>query len=98
MKTLKIWQLKNESQHEFGFEPWERIKDKFSENNYKVVYEGIYNDEVHKDVFDELDYIYGMLNIGKKPEGYTGHSLSTSDIIELDGEKFYVNDYGYIHI
>jgi len=42
-----------------------------------------------------LEHLFMKLNIGAKPEGYTGHSLSVSDVIILEGDAYYVDDFGF---
>lgn len=46
-----------------------------------------------------LESIYERMNIGEKPDGYTGHSLSMSDVIitNIDGEEkaYYCDDFGF---
>ena len=46
-----------------------------------------------------LESIYERMNMGVKPDGYTGHSLSMSDVIitNIDGEEkaYYCDDFGF---
>ena len=35
-----------------------------------------------------------MFNLSK-PNDFHGHSLSVSDVVELDGEKYYVERFGW---
>ena len=42
-----------------------------------------------------LEELFHLFNVGAKPEGYKGHSLSTSDIVELDGVLYYVDSFGW---
>ncbi len=44
-----------------------------------------------------LEELFANLQF-EKPEGYTGRSLSVSDIIEVDGVPFYVDDFGFKQI
>ena len=41
-----------------------------------------------------LEAIYMLLNTSC-PEGYTGHSLSVSDIIVVDGTTYFVDSFGF---
>ena len=44
-----------------------------------------------------LETIYNIFNVSR-PEDFKGHSLSISDIIEVDGDKYFVNDYGFVKL
>lgn len=57
---------------------------------YKVVFFGDMDIEDAEDVYMRLQ--------GRKPEGFTGHSLSVSDIVCISGRSFYCDDYGFVDI
>ncbi len=65
-------------------------------DDYTQVYEGNLS-EYPADRM--LESIYERMNIGAKPDGYTGHSLSMSDVIvtNIDGEEkaYYCDDVGF---
>ena len=42
-----------------------------------------------------LEEVFWMLNVGEKPEGYTGWSLSVSDVIVTDVWAYFVDDVGF---
>jgi hypothetical protein len=42
-----------------------------------------------------LDYLYHELNVGEKPIGYFGHSLSVGDLISLDGRLYCCQTIGW---
>ena len=89
MKQIKVYQV-SESAHNSRFlmfsdlEMVEHLGLKVSLDNYEVVWEGQVEDK--GDVIATLDGVFRMLNVGQKPEGYNGHSLAVSDIIEMDGK------------
>lgn len=62
---------------------------------YNIVYEGDLEAAT-------LDDIYTILNIGKRPENFKGHSLSVSDIVEIiKNEKstyHYCDSFGWVRI
>ena len=60
--------------------------------NYKQVYDG--NIDAEENVIETLEKIYLMFNLSK-PNDFHGHSLSVSDVVELDGEKYYVERFGF---
>ena len=67
---------------------------KLDSDLYTKVYEGEVEGE---DVEETLDSLYVKFQ-GRKPEGYTGHSLSVSDVIVLDGTAYYCDNYGFEEI
>ena len=65
---------------------------KFSIDNYKQVYDG--NIDAEENVIGTLEKIYSVFN-ASRPKDFKGHSLSVSDVVELDGEKYYVDRLGW---
>ena len=100
---LRILQLDIEKSHGIIYRDYDDIKDNFNLKNYSIIYEDKNFNHINPITsrpFDEtiehiLDYVFTIFNIGKKPENYKGHSLSVSDIIELDGIMYYVDGFGF---
>ena len=102
---LRILQLdiKNPKSHGIIYMNYDRIKDQFDLSKYSIIYEDknfshinpLTNEPFEESTTKLLDYIFRIFNIGKKPETYKGHSLSVSDIIELDGVMYYVDGFGF---
>lgn len=95
--SIKILQLKvTKETRYYSFASLELLEDmglKVSLDNYQVVYE--FEDEIAPNAVEaELERLY-MRFQGTKPEGYIGHSLSVSDIVQIDGINYYVDDYGF---
>ena len=64
------------------------VKDK----SYKKIYEGeIDSDGTDENVLDEIFSKYQSV----KPEGYSGRSVSVSDMITLDGKTFFTDSFGF---
>lgn len=67
---------------------------------YEVVYE--YEEDSALNNEDILDtVIWPKFNRGTKPdtpEDFKGHSLSTSDIVSLNGKLYYCDSFGWIEI
>ena len=90
MKKISIYQLP--IRHKAKYMGLEFVKEQGimpTLSEYKKVYEGEVEDNT------SLDDIYQMLNVGARPEGFTGHSLSCSDVIEIAGDYFYCDSYGW---
>ncbi len=107
MKSYSIYQIKEDAKNGryIKFMGLDFLKEndlcevngdlcKLDSDLYEKVYEAEYepNPEATTEVI--LDYLYRMFQ-GAKPEGYTGHSLSVSDVVVLDGTAYYVDDYGF---
>ena len=89
MMTYKIYQLLP-MYHTLLFENYDNTE--FNIENYKQVYDG--NIDAEENVIETLEKIYLMFNLSK-PNDFHGHSLSISDVVELDGEKYYVERFGW---
>lgn len=92
---IKIFQAKSECA--FKFMRYSFVEKFFNgnvdfERNYKKVYE--FEEEYEGDINTLLEGIYIRFQ-GLKPSGYSGHSLSMSDIVVVDGIKYYVDDIGF---
>lgn len=93
--NIKIYQANDECK--FKFMRYSFVEKFFNgnvdfERNYKKVYEF---EQTHEGNINALlEGIY-MRFQGLKPSGYSGHSLSMSDIVVVDGIKYYVDDIGF---
>ena len=91
----KIYQLKdNDEARKYMFR-------RYNENDvprkylYNVVYSG--NGEAGNSVEDTLEGLYMTFNVNH-PSDFRGHSLSMSDVIELDGKFYYCDSFGFKNI
>ncbi len=99
MKKFIIYQLdeKKLSREEYSrriFEGLDSIRTKGLPLTLDI-YNKIY--ECEKDDNTDLDDLFREFNLCK-PEGYNGHSLSTSDIVETEGRFFFCDSYGWENI
>lgn len=95
IKSVKIWQLKSTESCRFvSFAEMLEEKGNPTKEAYNKVFEG----ELHT---NDLEQIYEICNTNH-PQGYDGHSLSMSDVIELfdeqESEFFYVDKFGFKQI
>jgi len=74
----------------------EHLGLKITRDLYEKVWEG--EIEASGNVYETLEQIFCQFNIGRKPEGYKGHSLSVSDIIQLDDKSYYCDSFGFEEI
>lgn len=89
----KLYQIKDVENCSYVFSGFNFAqKDKkFSFNDYEVVYEGEiegYNIEY------TLEKLFDIFNIFH-PEDFKSRSMSVSDIVELDGEFYYCDIFGF---
>lgn len=91
--NYKIYQV-DPHDCDYCFEWWSWAKDRFNFKDYKLVYVG--ETEV-KDVNKTLEDLFTIFNI-KRPVDFQGHSLSVSDIVELDGKYYYCDNVGWTDI
>ncbi len=94
LKNIRIWQLKSNSDFDLRFISYDEVFKNFGQpdkENYELVYDG----EVES---NDLELIYTKFNLNH-PAGFTGHSLSMSDVVELynsTGSEFhYVDRFGF---
>ena len=98
--TYAIYQLKNEDATAvIRFESYDRLQKQGLEpnlDNYELVYSGTLNHDGSQ--IDCLEDLYRKFNI-ERPDDFTGHSLSVSDIVALKQRGVvsyhYVDSIGY---
>lgn len=90
----KIKQIKDIKNCGYSFEWWDWAKEKFSLDDYEVVYEGEIEGENPNAVLEELFEIFNI----RHPEDFHGHSLSVSDVVELDGVNYYCDSVGWVKL
>ena len=89
MRKVRVYQTSN---RDYVFMSWEWSQKYFNFNDYKLVAE-FDND------YDDLEGIFQLGNNGKlKSQGFKMRSISVSDIIEIDGVKYFVNDIGFVEL
>lgn len=97
-KNVRILQLSESKESRYYlFASLELLEECGLKVNFDL-YESVYEfkmDFQSESVDDDLESLYIKFQVSK-PEGYTGHSLSVSDIIEVDGEKYYVDSFGFV--
>ena len=89
-KAFVIYQLREDSPTELRFMGLSRLASPPDKANYTPVYAG--NLKPETDLSDgtsrmlALEDLFLRFNADEKPEGYTGHSLSVSDVIALKND------------
>lgn len=92
MKKIKVLQIKNFETCNYVFRSYdEALNHGFNPKDYEVVYEC---ERENSYSLDDCFYEFNM----KRPEDFTGHSLSVSDIVCLDGKYHYCDDCGWKEI
>lgn len=95
MKHIAIYQIKiDENNNETlcrafaSLSTLKRMNKTFNPNFYTKVFEGDMDVENVEDVYIKLQ--------GTKPQGFKGHSLSVSDLVQMDGKLFFCDSYGFV--
>ena len=91
--NYKIYQV-DPHDCDYAFEWWSWAQDRFNFKDYTLTYEGEIEVE---DVNKTLEDLFTIFNINR-PQDFKGHSLSVSDIVELDGKYYYCDNVGWIDI
>ena len=91
MKKIKIYQVNLESG--YAFMSYEYAKDILEMEDYELVAEFDLDSDKDDELIAERIYLEG--NDGSLVSKYEMRSISVSDIIEIDGNKYYVNSFGY---
>lgn len=90
LKNVRVWQLKTEVDVYMKFIAYDDMCKKFGPPNpedYRKVYDGAVET-------NDLEALYTKFNL-EPPQGYEGHALSMSDVLELydeSGSAFYYVD------
>ena len=98
MITYRIHQIKDIANTDYAFRGYN--PEKFSFLDYECRYEGVFTDDTKTatEICEVIFYIFNMC----RPEDFKGHSLSMSDIIELDTgisrRLYYCDITGWVHI
>lgn len=94
----RIWQWREEVPAEkkyLSYETYRKEYQNLSLDDYRIVYDGYMETKVLEEIFQKFH-----TNL---PEGFPGHAISMSDIIELYDENsgssfFYVDEYSFVEI
>lgn len=95
----KIYQLNKDNSDKL-FLPLEALTNKVSIRNYSMVYQGDVKDLKEADltnVYSILNEIYYKFNI-EPPMDFYGWALSVSDIVEINGNRYYVDSINFKRI
>ena len=79
---------------DYAFEWWDWCKDEFNFSDYNLIYEGEIEVE---DINKTLEDLFRIFN-NERPSDFKGHSLSVSDLVEIDNKFYYCDSHGWIDI
>ena len=98
MITFKIHQIKDIENTDYAFRGYD--PEKFSFLDYECRYEGEFAAEANDDI-ERCDIIFHVFNM-RRPKDFEGHSLSMSDVIEIDDgtsrKLYYCNTFGWTQV
>lgn len=90
LSKVKIYQIKDIQNTPYVFMSWNYAKDKFNMDDYNLVAEF--------ETGATLDTIFEWGNNDRLQQHFKMRSLSVSDIIEVDGVKYYIDNFGFVEI
>lgn len=98
MSKVKVYQIRKQGVP-YRFSDYDRaLNNGFNfDKDYTLVWDTELNSDSYSDIHDFLEDIFVQLNM-THPDGFTGHSLSVSDIVEVDGVRWYVNGIGFVKV
>lgn len=98
MITYRIHQIKDIANTDYAFRSYD--SEKFSFLDYACLGEGEF-DVTGKTDIEACEIIFYVFNM-RKPADFEGHSLSMSDVIELDDGSsrrlYYCDTYGWVQV
>lgn len=98
---IEIWQVKRNLDVDISFMDYDFVSKKIDFKKYTDYYNKVYeyDTESYKNMSVSviLEHIFTTFNIAR-PEDFTGHSLSTSDIVCLDDVKYFCDSFGFKEI
>lgn len=100
--AVVIYQLKpGDETRDLRFEGFRSLKRAVERENYDAVYTGELPPVPEAGLVDLLETLYTKFNLNR-PEDFTGHSLSVSDVIAIrhDGQvsAHYVDAFGFVRL
>ena len=88
----KLLQIKSAVNCPYIFSSFDFAQQKgLSLRDYEVVYEGVIKDSNVEDALEELFMIFNTC----WPADFKGHSMSVSDVVELEGVYYYCDHVGF---
>lgn len=91
---INVWQIDSERDDSrvafLGFE--HMAKQTGMRAPDQCIYDCVYSGELEA---NDLEDVFERLNVGEKPEGFTGHSLSVSDVVANDDGLWYCDNIGW---
>lgn len=94
--NYKIYQIDGNdiSNIEYMFEPFNELT--FSLDRYCIMYESILASNEADDL-SMCEELYRIFNI-ERPDDFKGHSMSVSDVVDIDGNLYYCDSFGFVKI
>jgi hypothetical protein len=94
--NVKVYQMK--SGDDYRFRRFRELPDEVNDvdlSDYDLVWDGELAAQPENDDIRALDYLFHELNVGDKPLGYQGYSLSVGDLVALEGRLYCCQSIGW---
>lgn len=92
MKRIKVYQANMNCNYVFMNYEW-ALDEGFNMNDYSLVAE--FDDDDNNDNYTILNKLWNIGNDGTLQQNFRMRSISVSDILEIDGKKYYVDSFGF---
>jgi len=86
-----IYQIKNVAEVDYAFRSFDRTKFRFSD--YQKVYEMDVEPGFYVDILENLFSLFNRPDL--RPKDFTGHSMSVSDVVVIDGKGYYCDAFAW---
>lgn len=96
MKKFKLYQVKDDKTRDYGFMGLDMMVSlgiQVDLDNYDLVYEGTHDSEAQS-LLGIQEELFRKFNL-EHPEDFKGRSMSVSDILEIDGEHYFCDSFGW---
>lgn len=66
-------------------------------DDYSVIYTSELSDDGDSSDLQLCEVVFRLFNINR-PDDFVGHSLSVSDIVEMNGNYYYCDNFGFVKL
>ena len=91
---INVWQIDQERDDQrlafLGFDQMAKVTGLKAPD--QLIYDCVFSGEIEA---NDLEDVFQRLNVGEKPDGFEGHSLSVSDVVANDDGLWYCDNIGW---
>lgn len=92
---IRIWQVNKDKFYDYAFFGYDDVIRHHGEGSVTIDnYDKVYEFEMQSSSEWRLDDLFEIFNTNR-PSDFHGHSMSVSDVVEVDGVFWYCDDIGW---